>query len=101
MTKPINPQIHFNDRPELPETFADSVRGLIFDGHTMRIEFCVTRVDPPQPQQDPVARQYPACRLVLPPNAAVDLFNKLQQILQALEKEGKVTKNQPPTQTMQ
>ena len=101
MSQPLNPQINFQDRPELSETFADSVRGLIFDGQTMRIEFCITRMDPPQPPNAPTARQYPVCRLVLPPNAAIDLYNKLQRIVQALEKEGKVTRNQPPTNTIQ
>jgi len=101
MTNPFNPQIRFEDRPEISETFADSIHGLIFDGQTMRIEFCTTRMDPPQPPMEPTARQYPVCRLVMPPNAAIDLFNRLQQILQALEKDGKVTRNETPPQTMQ
>lgn len=101
MTKPFNPQLYFEDRPEVTETFADSIRGVIFDGQTMRIELCTTRMDPPQPQKDPTARQYPVCRLVLPPIAAIDLYNKLQQILQALEKDGKITRNPAPPQTVQ
>jgi hypothetical protein len=101
MTKPFNPVVNFKDRPDVAETFTDSIRGLIFDGQTMRIEFCTTRMDPPLPQQDPTASQYPVCRLVLPPNAAIDLYNRLQQILQALEKDGKITRNQPPSQTVQ
>lgn len=101
MTKPIIPQIHFIDRPEVSETFADSIHGVIFDGQTMRIELCATRMDPPQPQKEPTARQYPVCRLVLPPIAAIDLYNRLQQILQALEKDGKITRNPAPPETMQ
>jgi len=101
MTKPFNPKTRFEDRPEISETFADSVHGLIFDGQTMRIEFCVTRMDPPEPSKEPTAFQYPVSRLVLPPSAAIDLFNRLQQILQALEKDGKITRNQTPPQTMQ
>jgi len=99
MAKSIIPQIHFVDRPDLSETFADSVHGIIFDGQTMRIELCSTRMDQPQPQKEPTARQYPVCRLVLSPIAAIDLYNKLQQVLQALEKEGKITRNPPPPQT--
>jgi hypothetical protein len=101
MTKPFNPQIHFVDIPEVSETFADSIHGVIFDGQTMRIELCATRMDPPQPQKEPTAGQYPVCRLVLPPNAAIDLYNKLQHILQALEKDGKVTRNETTPQTVQ
>jgi len=78
-------QTRFIDRPEVSETFADSIRSLSFDGQTMRIDFCTTRLDQPKP---PTARQYPICRLVLTPAAAIDLFNKLQQIVNALEKSG-------------
>jgi len=99
MTKPLIPQIHYFDRPEISETFADSIRGVLFDGQTMRMEFCATRMDPVQPQKEPTARQYPVCRLVLPPIAAIDLYNRLQQVLQALEKDGKIVRNQPPPQT--
>jgi hypothetical protein len=101
MTKPFNPKTRFEDRPEISETFADSIHGLIFDGQTMRIEFSVTRMDPPEPSKEPTAFQYPVSRLVLPPSAAIDLFNRLQQILQVLEKDGKITRNQTPPQTMQ
>jgi hypothetical protein len=33
------------DRPELVETFADSITGMFFDGQSLRIEFAVSRVD--------------------------------------------------------
>ena len=101
MSKPIHPQITFEDRPEISETFTDSIHGLIFDGQTMRIELCITRMDPPQSHKEPTARQYPVCRLVLPPNAAIDLYNRLERIVQALEKDGKVTRNQPLAKTIQ
>ena len=101
MTKPFNPVVHFEDRNEVNEIFADSIHGMIFDGQTMRIEFCVTRMDTPQPPNEPTARQIPVSRIVLPPNTAIDLYNRLQQILQALEKEGKITRNITPSQTVQ
>ena len=37
------------DRPELAETFADCVTGLMFDGQMLRIEFGVTRFDEMKP----------------------------------------------------
>jgi hypothetical protein len=93
-----NVQIRFVDRPEVTETFADSSRAVTFDGQTMRIEFCTVRMDEPRPPDPPTGRQYPVCRMVLTPNAALDLFNKLQQIMAALEQSGAIKKNQPVTQ---
>ena len=77
------------------ETFADSVTGLIFDGQTLRIEFGVTRFDDVKPNTPITGRRYPACRLVLPPVAAVDLINR-QQIAAALTQAGVVKVAQRP-----
>jgi hypothetical protein len=87
--------IRYLDRPEVEETFADSVTGLIFDGQTLRIEFGVTRFDDVKPNTQITGRRYPACRLVLPPAAAVDLINRMQQIANALTQAG-VVKAGPP-----
>jgi hypothetical protein len=78
------------DRPELAETFADCVTGLIFDGQMLRIEFGVTRLDEIKPNTPLSGRRYPACRVVLPPAAAVDLINRMQQIASALTQAGVV-----------
>ena len=91
-------QVRFVDSPGVSEIFADSSRAITFDGQTMRIEFCAIRMDEPKPPNPPTGRQYPVCRLVLTPNAAVDLFNKLQQIMAALEQSGAIKKNPPITQ---
>jgi hypothetical protein len=96
--QPQSVQIRFVDRPEVTETFADSSHTVTFDGQTMRIEFCTVRMDEPRPSDSPTGRQYPVCRLVLTPNAAVDLFNKLQQIMAALEQSGAIKKNPPMAQ---
>ena len=50
------------DRPEVAETFADSITGLIFDGQTLRIEFAVTRLDEVKTGAPITGRRYPACR---------------------------------------
>jgi len=71
-------------------TFADSVTGLVFDGQTLRIEFGVTRFDDVKPNTPITGRRYPACRLVLPPVAAVDLINRMQQVAPALTQAGVV-----------
>jgi hypothetical protein len=88
--------IRYIDRPDLTETFADAISGLVFDGQSLRIEFAVTRLDEVKPNSPISGRRYPASRLVLPPAAAVDLINRMQQIGAALTQAG-VTKTTPPT----
>jgi len=78
------------DRPEVAETFADSITGLTFDGQTLRIEFGITRLDEVKPNAPVTGRRYPACRIVLPPGAAIDLINRMQQIATALSQAGLV-----------
>jgi hypothetical protein len=80
------PKAHHVDRPDLPETFADSIRSMVWDGQTLRVELCVTRYpeDPSSPGAE--AKRYPAARLVLTAPVATDLFNRLQQMIQALGK---------------
>ncbi len=82
--------IRYIDRPDIEETFADSVGGLIFDGQTLRIEFAVTRLDEVKANTPLTGRRYPASRIVLPPAAAVDLINRMQQIAAALTQAGMV-----------
>ena len=84
------PTIRYLDRAEMGETFADSITGLIFDGQTLRIEFGVTRFDDVKANMPITGRRYPACRMVLPPAAAVDLINRMQQIAAALMQAGVV-----------
>ena len=82
--------IHYLDRPDMAETFADSLTGLRFDGQTLRIEFGVTRMDSVQANAPITGRRYPACRLVLPTTAAVDLINRMLQIATTLRQAGVV-----------
>ncbi len=87
--------IRYLDRADMEETFADSITGLIFDGQTLRIEFGVTRFDDVKANAPITGRRYPACRLVLPPAAAVDLINRMQQIAAALTQAGVVKSRAP------
>jgi hypothetical protein len=91
----------FVDNPAVLETFADSIRSFSFDGQTMRIEFCTTRLDVPKPQNPQTATQHPICRLVLTPTAALDLFNKLQKLVVALEQSGVLKREPAPPTTVQ
>src|ERR1700722_1681694 len=74
------PTIRNIDRPEV----ADTITSLVFDGQSLRIEFGVTRLDEVKANTPISGRRYTACRLVLPPAAAVDLINRMQQIGTAL-----------------
>ena len=71
--------LQYVERIDVAETFADSVQSTVFDGQTLRIEFCVTRVSE-RGRGSSVARRVPACRLVLTVPAAVDLSNRIQRI---------------------
>ena len=86
--------IRYLDRPDVTETFADSITGLVFDGQTLRIEFSVTRVDEVKPDAPITGRRYPASRIVLSPGAAIELINRMQQIGAALTQAG-VAKTTP------
>jgi hypothetical protein len=91
----VSANIRYLDRADMEETFADSITGLIFDGQTLRIEFGVTRFDDVKANTPITGRRYPACRLVLPPAAAVDLINRMQQIAAALTQAGVVKATAP------
>jgi hypothetical protein len=91
----VSANIRYLDRADMEETFADSITGLMFDGQTLRIEFGVTRFDDVKANTPITGRRYPACRLVLPPAAAVDLINRMQQIAAALTQAGVVKQAAP------
>lgn len=80
--------VRYVDRPDCEETFADSINNVFFDGQTLRIEFGVTRMDEMKKDTALTGRRYPACRLVLPPAAAIELINKMQQTAAALQQAG-------------
>ena len=94
---PTQATFRYIDRPELAETFADSINSLLFDGQSLRIEFGVSRVDEMKPNVPPTGRRYPACRLVLTPMAAIELINRMQQVGSALAQAGVVKQVQPAT----
>jgi hypothetical protein len=88
--------VRYIDRPDCPEAFADSINSVFFDGQTMRIEFGITRMDEVKPNAPLTGRRYPAVRLVLPPGAAIDLINRMQQTGAALTQAGLVKSRAAP-----
>jgi hypothetical protein len=81
-------RFRYEDIPALAETFADSIGHWRFDGHTLRIEFTVSRFDESKESEPQSGRRYPVCRLVLSTPAAIDLINRCRQTAAALEKVG-------------
>jgi hypothetical protein len=85
-------KIQYVDLPNLSETFADALGSMTFDGQTARMELCVTRMNEPKPPNPPTARRYPVCRLVLTPEALLELYGHLHQLVDTLEKQGAIHK---------
>lgn len=85
---PVAPNLVYQDRPEISETFADSLENIMMDGPTLRLEFVINRFDKPKPPAPPTGKKYTACRLVLPAPALIELAAKLNQVLAALQAQG-------------
>jgi hypothetical protein len=82
------PKLRYQDRPELFETFADSVGQWSFDGQTLRMEFLVTRLDEPRPGEPRTGRQIPVCRVALTTSGALELLSQCRKLTGALAKSG-------------
>jgi hypothetical protein len=87
-TPPASASVRYVDRPDCAEIFADSIVASVFDGQTLRLEFGVTRLDEIKANSPITGRRYPACRLALSGNAAVELINRMQQIAALLTQAG-------------
>ncbi len=94
-------ETQYVDRLDVVETFVDSTGLVSFDGNTVRAELCVTRMNEPAPPKPITGRKYPVARLVLTPTATVDLFNHLQTMIDAMEKQGLVKRHQPAPPSVQ
>ncbi len=67
----------------------------MFDGQSLRLELCVTRLDEVKPNTQVTGRRLPAARVVLTPMAALELVNRLNQAAAALTQAG-MLKAKPP-----
>jgi hypothetical protein len=90
--KTDRPQFRYQDVPNLPETFADSVGRWYFDGSTLRIEFLVSRLDEAKSSEARSGRKFPVCRLVLTATGAMELLTQAHRMTAALEKAGLIKK---------
>jgi hypothetical protein len=85
---PVAPQITYVDRPEIAETFVDTLRRAGFDGINVRIEFTVNRLDDPQPPAPPTGQALTACRLVIPLTGFLALVQQLDALVKTLQAKG-------------
>jgi hypothetical protein len=74
------PTVQYVDDHNIREIFADGLNTVHFDGHTLRIEFGVTRAKRSESAASQVLERLPACRLVLGPQAITELKNLMQKI---------------------
>src|SRR3954465_11722861 len=91
-------QITDVDRPDLGETFVDSLALSTFDGAAARLTFCVLRMQEPEPGKQAQFKRYPVSRLALTPDATVGLFNRPNQMVGRAAKAGlvKMEPGKPP-----
>ncbi|MGH2360206.1 MAG: hypothetical protein ACRDGM_06650 [bacterium] len=97
--EPLPLQLEYIDRPEVAETFVDSVEKISAEGntHTVRFEFCVHRIDEPAAGQPPRSgRKYTACRIIMPLAGFVGLATKIERLMSLMEQQGVVAKTTLP-----
>jgi hypothetical protein len=83
------PKIEYVDVPSIAETYADTVKGMMFDGQSVRLELCVTRMDEPKNGSSaPTGKRQTACRVVLPLSAALELSTQLGRMMNTLAHRG-------------
>ena len=104
MALPPGIDVTFVDLPDLSETFVDSIENFTFNNGILRFDLCCTRLGILNPPAKPKGKKYPVGRVVMPLDAAVALFNSLNNLFSALEKSGVIKKETsgsivPPSST--
>ena len=85
------------ERHDIRETFADSLSQCVFDGQTLRLELCSTRLDEANPPPaKPTGRRHVVARIVLTPGGAVELFNACRQLAGQFKQAGILKENPAP-----
>jgi hypothetical protein len=85
---PMAPKLTRLERLDVPETFADSLSKITFDGLNAKLEFTVNWFDEPVPGQQPTGRAISACRLILPLPGLIQLQGQLTALLNTLQAQG-------------
>jgi len=85
---PAGPQLEYVDRPEVSETFADSLERFTIDQTGARLEFVVHRSDQPSPPAPLIVKKYTACRVVMPLQGFFAMVTMLNELVQQMQKQG-------------
>jgi hypothetical protein len=93
-------EMAYVDRPEIQEIYADQIRLIHFDGYSVRLEFAVVRPRVAGPDRAE-ASIYPTARLALPPHAAINLKEQLDQLMAKLQEQGILRRVAPSTTSRQ
>ena len=90
------------DPSNVREVFSDSLGQALFDGQTLRLEFCVVRFDSVEAsataQKKPTGKRHVVARLVLDTEGAVELVNQCMKFVAVMEQRGLIKRN-PPAET--
>jgi len=90
MQAPTQAKIVYLDTPEITEVYANHVRVVSFEAGVVRVELCVDREGPTDPQE---MHRYPTVRFALPAVIANDLISKLQKVGEMV----RLSASNPPT----
>jgi hypothetical protein len=93
MGKPIGrdpEELKYVERPDVGETYVDSLQSVMYDGNSLRMEFVVHRFGSPLPNGKANNRKLTAARLVIPLGGAINLTAQLNAIMGALEQQGAI-----------
>lgn len=92
--KPFDHAFTFKDDFAVREHFADEAFGIMLTGSVAKITFTVSRAEDPKPgyKGPPKGLKVPVARVALPAQGFADLYNKMHQMLIALEKQGVVVR---------
>jgi hypothetical protein len=88
-------QLKYIDRPEIAETFVDSVEKILVDHTGLRLEFVVNRYDDSKPPAALSGRKYTACRVVMPLQGFFDMVGRLNGLMQSLQQQGVIKPASP------
>lgn len=105
MAKNLLSQVNakYIDRPDLLETYVDSVGMCTMYNNVYRMEFTATLLDevPKDHKGPPRGRKYPAVRMAMSIPTLVDLYNNLNNVMGILAQQGQISREQTGDVTIQ
>lgn len=91
----MKPQLDLKyvDRPEVAETFVQSIEKMNVGEGLVTIELCVHRIKSIVPPNPPKGEKVTAARLVMALSEFTEMFNKLAGLVNAMEAQGLVKRD--------